>query len=131
MKNKILQLFLILPVLFIGSLSANSQTKNTFIGSWNFEAPTAPESYTSGIMKIQKDSVITTFTGRKYKFTSIWVKIKMDSLTYKVNIDGDDVLFSLKVDNKNKITGNAVWSSGETLINAAQNIIQKPEAPKL
>ncbi len=118
MKIKILRLVLIIVVFLIGSLSTKAQVKDVFIGTWSFDAPSAPGGYTSGTIEIKKDSVITTFTGMSFKYPSTWLKVKNDSLTYKANIDGEDVLFSLKTDKKIKITGNAVWSSGETLINA-------------
>jgi hypothetical protein len=112
MKSKILQLLLIISVSLIGSLSTNAQVKVAYLGNWSFVAPTAPDSYTYGIIEIKKDSINTSFTESKYKFPSIWIKVKNDSITYKTFIDGTDVLFSLKVETS--IKGNAVWIDGET-----------------
>lgn len=114
MKSKILRLFLVISVLLIGSLSTNAQIKKAHIGNWSFDAPTAPEGYTFGIVEFKKDSVFTTFMNSEYPSTLI--KAKKDSIIYEVNIDGEIVLFSLKINKKLKGTGNAVWSYGETII---------------
>ena len=114
MKSKILQLFLIMSVFLIGSLSTNAQIKTAYLGNWSFNAPSAPEGYTYGIVEIKKDSVNTFFMESKFKFPSFWIKVKNDSITYKVMVDGTDVLFSLKIENEANIKGNAVWSDGET-----------------
>jgi hypothetical protein len=117
MKRKILQLFLLVPILLLGSLSTNAQIKPDYIGNWKFEAPTAPEGFTYGIIALKKDSVIMEFTDGANKFPSNWVKVKSDSIIYESDINGTIVLFSLKINDKLKITGNAVWSEGVTLMN--------------
>ena len=114
MKSKILQLVLIMSFLLIGSLSTNAQTKLAFFGNWSFDAPSAPDGYTYGIIEIKKDTVNISFTDLQFKYPSTWVKIKNDSLTYAAYIDGTDVLFSLKIENETNIKGNAVWSDGQT-----------------
>jgi hypothetical protein len=114
MKSKILQLFLIISVFLIGSLSTNAQIKPAYFGNWSFDAPSAPDGYTYGIIEIKKDSINTSFTLLNYEVPSTWVKAKNDSITYKAIVDGTDVLFSLKIENETNIKGNAVWSDGET-----------------
>jgi hypothetical protein len=114
MKSKISQLFLIMSVFLIGSLSTNAQIKPAYLGSWNFDAPSAPEGYTYGIIEIKKDSVETSFIESKFKIPSYWIKVKNDSIIYKTIVDGTEVLFSLKIENEANIKGNAVWSDGET-----------------
>jgi hypothetical protein len=114
MKSKILRLLLIISVSLIGSLSTTAQVKAVYIGNWSFVAPTAPEGYTYGIIEIKKDSINTSFIESKYKFPSIWINVKNDSITYKAIIDDTDVLFSLKIENETNIKGNAVWNDGET-----------------
>jgi len=114
MKNKVLQLSVIMLLLFLGSLSAKAQIKTTYLGSWSFSAPTAPEGYTYGTIEIKKDSVTTFFTGLNYKVPSIWVKVKNDSITYKSLVDDAEVLFSLKIENPTSIKGDAVWFDGQT-----------------
>ncbi|MDP4223766.1 MAG: hypothetical protein Q8868_10675 [Bacteroidota bacterium] len=114
MKGKAAHLIIIVSILFIGSLQANSQVKKTCLGRWDFEAPSAPQGYNFGVIEIKNDSINTIFSGTTYKFPSVWVRITNDSVTYKTVIDGTDVLFSLKVENASNIGGNAVWSDGET-----------------
>jgi hypothetical protein len=116
MKSKILKSFLLCSILLLGSLSTNAQIKEPYIGNWRFEAPTAPDGYTYGIITFKKDSVFSAFTDKNYTFPSNWIKVKSDSIIYGSNIDGETVLFSLKVIDKLKVTGNAVWSGGETLM---------------
>jgi hypothetical protein len=114
MKRKIVQLLLIVSVSLIVSLSTTAQVKVAYLGNWSFVAPTAPEGYTYGIIEIKKDSINTSFTESKYRFPSIWIKVKNDSITYKAIVDGTDVLFSFKIENETNIKGNAVWDDGET-----------------
>jgi hypothetical protein len=114
MKSKVLQLTLLISFLLTGLLSTNAQTKKSHIGNWSFEAPDAPEGYTYGIIEIKKDTIITSFTELKYNVPSVWIKFKNDSITFKAVIDGNDVLFSLKIEDETNIKGDAVWSDGET-----------------
>jgi hypothetical protein len=116
MKSKIFKLFLPLLIMLFGSLTANAQIKEPYYGNWSFEAPSAPEGFTNGIIEIKKDSVYMAFTDGNYRFPSNWVKVKGDSLIYESEINGETVLFSLKIIDKLKVTGNAVWSDGETLM---------------
>jgi hypothetical protein len=57
------------------------------------------------------------FTDGANKVPSNWIKVKSDSIIYESDINGTIVLFSLKINDKLKITGNAVWSEGVTLMN--------------
>jgi len=113
MKNKTLKLFLAIFVILGGSVSANAQIKKTYVGNWSFTAPTAPEEYMSGVIELKNDSVIMTFTNVPDKYPSNWIKVRNDSLIFETIIDYEAVLFSLKLD-KAHITGDAVWSDGET-----------------
>jgi hypothetical protein len=114
MKRKIIQSLLTVFLLLAGSLSASGQAKKDYQGKWNFEAPSAPEGYLHGTFEIKKDSVFTTFIDYSERFPSNWIKATKDSLYFQAYINGTDVLFSLKTDDKNKISGKAVWSDGET-----------------
>ncbi|NTU95388.1 MAG: hypothetical protein HGA52_04985 [Bacteroidales bacterium] len=116
MKSRFLNFLIIIFILMTGSFSANAQIKKACIGKWSFDAPGAPDGYTYGLIEISKDSVKTSFTTSNFKFPSIWVKAKNDSVTYKASIDGTDVIFSLKLENETSIKGNAVWYEGETLM---------------
>jgi hypothetical protein len=114
MKRKNLQLLLLGLFLFIGSLPIKAQEKESYLGDWSFEAPTAPDGYTWGIITFKKDSSFIQFTDGNYKCHSNWFKVKSDSIIYESYIDGTTVLFSLKLVDKTKVTGNAVWIDGET-----------------
>jgi hypothetical protein len=110
-------LYLMLGMLFLtGSLPIKAQETNSYLGNWSFEAPTAPEGYTQGIITFKKDSSFMTFTDGNYKYPSDWLTVKNDSVKYQSDIDGTTVLFSLKIIEKNKLKGNATWSSGETIM---------------
>ena len=114
MKSKLLQLFLIIAIFLIGSLSIKAQTNNDVLGNWNFKAPYGGSGYTSGILEIKKDSVIMTFTGMGYKYPSSSFKSEDGTLTYNIYVEGTEVFCTLKIENETKITGNAIWDSGET-----------------
>jgi len=116
MKTKNL-LFCLFVIFFLsGSLCLNAQVNKSYQGKWNFETPAAPEGYTSGIVTMKKDSSYMQFDGGYYIYPSSWVKAKSDSIIYESNIDGEIVLFSLKIKDKTNITGDAVWSSGQTVM---------------
>lgn len=116
MKTRIIKLFIFGSLLLFFSVTADAQKKVTCTGNWKFEAPTAPDGYTYGIMAIKKDSVITQFTDGNYKFPSNWVKLKSDSIIFESDINGTTVVFSLKINDNKKVSGNAVWNEGETLM---------------
>ena len=113
MKNKTLRSFLVICALLIASYSANAQINKAYAGSWSFTAPSAPEGYVSGIIELKKDSALMTFTDMTYKYPSNWIRVSNDSLIFETTINNDLVRFSLKLD-RTRITGNAVWSDGET-----------------
>ena len=114
MKSKVMQLLLMVLVSFIGSISANAQLRTTYQGKWSFDAPSAPDGYTNGIVEIKRDSVYISFTGSQNKFPSVWTRVRNDSIYFQTFIDGTDVLFSLKIEGETNIKGNAVWEDGET-----------------
>jgi hypothetical protein len=116
MKSSVLKLALIVTILFITTLSSQAQIKKAFRGSWNFDAPTAPGGFNYGIYEIKKDSVLTTFTGQKFIFPSTWAKSSKDTLSFLVSINGLEVLCSFGKEDKTTMKGNAVWSSGQTIV---------------
>lgn len=102
MKSKNLLFVLFAMFLLSGSLCLNAQVNKSYQGKWNFETPTAPEGYTSGIVTMKKDSSYMRFTGGYYTYPSSWLKPKSDSIIYESNIDGEIVLFSLKIKDKTR-----------------------------
>jgi len=125
MKCKIIQISFLAVAIFLISHSANAQIKETYLGNWKFEAPTAPDGFTYGTIILKKDSVLTTFTDGDYRFPSNWIIVRTDSVMYESDIDGTTVLFSLKIVDKLNIKGNAVWSGGETLMIVTRKEDQK------
>lgn len=112
MKLKALQFILLASFVFSFSKSSLAQINKSITGIWDFQCPFAPEGFNTGTIDIRKDSVFTTFISSTYKFPSQWVKIEFDSLLYNVDINGEEVLYSLKVENKDTLNGKASTSYG-------------------
>jgi hypothetical protein len=128
MKRKILSLLLIFIVTSVLLNGQNPVNKNNPVGTWTFEAPNAPEGYTAG-------SVIISFTDKKYtakmgfatsedKISGENVKFENDSLSFSVYIQGQDVVVKLKMDEASKMSGKAVYSEGEVLLNLKKVLIK-------
>jgi hypothetical protein len=112
--------FLFILVVLLGMpciFAQNSETKNNPVGTWNFEAPYAPEGYTSGLIVVgvaeKKHTTTMSFTGSDYKIPGEQVKAINDSIIFSVYIEGQDVKVSLKVESETKMSGKAVYSEGE------------------
>jgi hypothetical protein len=114
MRKISIQAILFTAILIFGSSEANAQVKREFIGKWTFETPSAPDGYTMGFIDIKKDSVIMEFTGNSTDYPSNWVKFRNDSLIYESDINGTTVRASLKIVDGKTISGEAVWSDGQT-----------------
>lgn len=114
MKNKVLEYRLIMLILLITSFSVNGQINKVYRGKWIFEAPAGNPGFTDGLIEFKKDSVFTIFTNMSYKFPSTWIKVKKDSIIFESNINGYDVLSSLKIENKISMRGICVWRSGQS-----------------
>ncbi|MBN2633051.1 MAG: hypothetical protein JXR66_05820 [Bacteroidales bacterium] len=86
-------------------------------GNWKFEAPYAPEGYTTGTMNFayadKKYSTAIMFPGSDYKFAGEKVKFANDTVSFVVYIEGDVIAISLKMDDNAKMTGKAISSQGE------------------
>jgi hypothetical protein len=116
MKKRILPLLLI-SFLFIITVDAQNNTKKTPVGNWKFEAPYAPEGYTSGSVVVgyaeKKYTTTMEFASGESKLAGEKVKFLNDSLFFSVFIQGQDVAVKLKMDEGTKMTGKAVYSEGE------------------
>ena len=124
MKKIILSLlFLALSLSFLGA--QNIQAKRNPVGSWKFEAPYAPEGYTSGIITVgleeQKYTASMAFTGSEFVHTGEQVKAVNDSILFSVNVEGQDVQVMLKIEGETKMDGKAVYSDGEVPLTLAKN----------
>jgi hypothetical protein len=128
MKKAILSVLLAafcLPLL----TAQNNQVKKNPVGTWKFEAPYAPEEYTSGKIVIglaeQKYSAAMTFTGNENKLTGEKVKVENDTVAFSVFIESEDVKVMLKMESETKMSGKAVYSGGEVEITLTKVIIQQ------
>ena len=86
MKRIVLNLIIIVTVSFATSWKLDAQINETFIGKWSFECLLAPAGFNEGTIEIQLDSVFTQYSGRDYRFSSSWVKMKNDTLIFNVAI---------------------------------------------
>lgn len=114
---------LILLVCFIGSNSVAAQTIDELCGLWNAEAPDAPPGFNTSTMEVTPDSVFTTFTGESYPYGSISMSFNHDTLTFEIG--GLNVLCTLMVEDKSRLSGNAVWEGGQSKL----ILIRKEEQP--
>lgn len=131
MKNAIKQLvlsgmlMLTLPLFLNAQMGSpqpgSSLIEETFTGKWKFEAPDAPEGSTEGEIEIKPDVVIMRFDG-SVEFPSNWVKFRNDSIIYQTVFDAATVVFSVKIVDKNNMSGKAVWEEGETPFVMTKNL---------
>ncbi len=110
--------FIILLVFSIKAIDAQSaQEDRNPVGKWKFEAPYAPEGYTSGIIEVNlnedKYSTSISFPGIDYKFPGEKVKFEGGTLIFVVFIQDSDITINLKMDGNTKMAGKAVYSEGE------------------
>ncbi len=117
MKTKTFTFLAILLFTVISVNGQNNTKKNSPMGSWKFDAPYAPEGYTSGIITVgfenQKNTTSMSFEGSDYKIPGENVKSSSDSLIFSVYIENQDVKVLLKIENEAKMSGKAIYSEGE------------------
>lgn len=108
----------LLMIIGIATISAqNTKSKTGPDGTWKFEAPYAPEGFTTGTIVVgktdQKASATLSFTGSDYKISGDKVVVENDTVKFSVYLEGQDIKVLLKVENETKMTGKAVYSEGE------------------
>lgn len=115
--KKILFLFLFALGIISVVSAQNTKVANNPVGKWQFEAPYAPEGFTSGTVEIgyteAKYSAIMVFTGNDYKLPGEQVKFENEVLKFVIYVEGTDVTVTLKFDSASKMSGKAVYSEGE------------------
>jgi hypothetical protein len=130
---------IILSILFvIFSLpvvtAQNNQEKKDPVGKWKFEAPAAPEGYTSGTIEVgladKKYSTAMYFTPIDTKYSGDVVKIENDTLIFNVFIDDEDVVVTLKIEDSVKMSGKAVYSGGEVPLALIKVVAPEAEVKK-
>jgi hypothetical protein len=95
------------------------------VGSWKFDAPYAPEGYTSGTIVIslveKKHTATMSFAGSEYKLNGENVKVENDTVSFSIFLEGQDIKVSLKGDADTKLVGKAVYSEGEVPLTLTKN----------
>ena len=113
-------------VLFSISLTnaQTTKTKKDPSGDWKFEAPYAPEGYTTGNITIglaeKKYTVAISMPGSDYKINGENVKFENDSLKFSVYIEGENVGVKMKMEDASRMKGSALSSQGEIPLTAAK-----------
>ena len=126
MKRRILT-FLIISVLSVCAVSAQTNSKKTNpAGKWKFEAPYAPEGYTSGTIDISfaenKYSTTISFTGSDFKIPGDKIKVEKENVSFVVMVEGNEVAINLTAENDLKMSGKAVYSEGEIPLTLTKDI---------
>src|SRR5574340_10507 len=116
MKKASFALFILL-ILSAFTSSAQSGTKKTDpTGDGKFEAPYAPEGYTTGNMIVgfqdKKHTVNILLPESGYKIQGETVKFIGDSLLFQVFIDGAPIGILLKMDSSTAMSGKALAPDG-------------------
>jgi len=127
--RKIITLFVIL-LLSASAISAqSSRDKKAVTGKWKFDAPYAPEGYTSGTIELtfaeNKYSTSLSFTGSDYKIPGEKTKVENDSVTFVVYVESEQVEIFLKLENESKMAGKAVYSQGEIPLTLTKEVPKK------
>ena len=127
--RKIITLFVIL-LLSASAISAqSSRDKKAVTGKWKFDAPYAPEGYTSGTIELtfaeNKYSTSLSFTGSDYKIPGEKTKVENDSVTFVVHVESEQVEIFLKLENESKMAGKAVYSQGEIPLTLTKEVPKK------
>jgi hypothetical protein len=129
MKNKIFALLLISFFYCVTVSGQNSRQKADPVGKWKFEAPYAPEGYTSGIVEVafaeKQYSTSMTFTGSDYKLVGEKVKFENESLSFTIYVENEGVAISLKMEDGAKMSGKAVYSEGEIPLALTKTVEKK------
>jgi hypothetical protein len=128
MKKIIFVLLMIVSFSFV-AVSAQTTQKLDPLGKWKFEAPYAPEGFTTGNIQLSfADNKYTTgisFTGSDYVIPGDRTKVENDMVTFYVYIEGNEITISLKQESNVKMAGKAVYSEGEIPLTLTREAPQK------
>jgi len=127
--RKIITLFVIL-LLSASAISAQSSgDKKSVAGKWKFDAPYAPEGYTSGAIELtfaeNKYSSSISFSGSDYKIPGEKTKVENDTVSFVVYVESEQVAISLKLESESKMAGKAVYSQGEIPLTLTKEVPKK------
>jgi hypothetical protein len=125
-RATILLLFIIIGITTISA--QNTKSKINPDGTWKFDAPYAPEGYTSGTIVVgraeQKPTATMSFTGSEFKLSGEKVVVASDSIRFSVYLEAQDIKVFLKIENATKMTGKAVYSEGEVPLTLTKSVDQ-------
>lgn len=117
MKNKVLTTLLILVIAGLTASAQTSQKKLNPVGAWKFDAPYAPEGYTTGTITIglqeKAHTASISFTGSDYKIPGERVRVEGDSLKFEVYLEGATINILMKMESEAAMTGKAITPDGE------------------
>jgi hypothetical protein len=132
MKYRILT-FILFSFFTVIAVNGQNTSKLNPVGTWKFEAPYAPEGYTSGTIVVgfaeQKHTAAMSFTGSEYKLPGEKVTTANDSVNFSIYLEGQDIKVMLKVVSDTNMTGKAVYSEGEVPL-ALSRIVEPAQAVK-
>lgn len=127
-KSIIILLLLGFTSIFILIPAQQPVQKKNPVGQWKFEAPYAPEGYTSGNIEVslteKKYSVSMSFSGSDYKFPGESTKVEKDSIFFSIYVEGESVAVRLKIEDAAKMTGAATYSGGVVPLTLLKEIIE-------
>ncbi|MCX6320745.1 MAG: hypothetical protein NTX93_02945 [Bacteroidia bacterium] len=134
MISKILTVLVISFLSVVAVSGQDSAKKTNPVGTWKFEAPYAPEGYTSGTIAVgldeQKYSTTMVFTGSENKLPGEKVKVANDSVSFSIYLEGQDIKVMLKIENETKMSGKAVYTEGEVPLTLTKNVDPETEVKR-
>ena len=96
------------------------------VGNWKFQAPSAPEGYTSGSISISfadnKYLTAVSLTGSDYVIPGDKTKVENNTVSFILWLEGTEIAISLKAENETKMTGKAVYSEGEIPLTLTKDV---------
>jgi len=129
MKSRIITIAVLFLFLSVTLSAQTTAKKDNALGRWKFEAPYAPEGYTTGIIEFSfadnKYSSVISFTSYDYKIPGDKTKIEKDTVTFSVVVEGNEVAITLKAEGDSKMTGKAVTYDGEIPLTLTREVLNK------
>jgi hypothetical protein len=114
-----IKLFALLTIAFLCGMTVSAQNtgKKDPVGTWKFDAPYAPEGFTTGTIVVglaeKKHTATMSFTGSEYTIPGEQLTTANDSVFFNIYLEGQDIKVLLKLESESKMTGKAVYSEGE------------------
>ena len=105
---------LMLVMLAASFTAVNAQKKVNPVGTWGYEAASAPYEYSAGDIVVSKDGKeyqVEIQLGEYYKIKASTVEYKDNVLSFKVYIEGETVSIEATME-KEKFEGTASYSEG-------------------